>query len=183
MMVILGDCISLSISILASLIHELGHIVMMIIIDRSSIGKIKIGFFNIDIVDKYRGTLSIQKNILVLISGSLINFLISIFFGGLYLIFKHNFLIIFSYINICIGVLNLLPISVLDGGQILLLILNKKLNIKNSILISQIVSILFLVPISILGFIVLLDSKYNFSLLILSCYLMMYMIFREDMCF
>ncbi len=183
MIAVLGNSLSLSMSILASLMHELGHIIMMIILDRRSICRIKIDFFNIDIVDRSRRTLSMQKNILVLISGSLVNFLIAILFDSLYLIFKAYFLIIFSYINICIGVLNLLPISILDGGQILLLILNKNISIKNSVLISQIISILFLVPISFLGFIILLDSKYNFSLLILSCYLIMYMVFREDMCF
>ena len=182
-MIMLGDSKNLSMSILASFMHELGHIVMMIMIDRTSICKINIGFFNVDIFDKYRRELSIRKNILVLISGTLVNFLISIFFSGLYLIFKNNYFIIFSYINICVGTLNLLPVSVLDGGQILLLILNKNLSIKNAILISKIISILFLVPISVLGFIVVLNSRYNFSLLILSCYLMMYMVFKEDMCF
>lgn len=183
MIAVLGNSLSLSMSILSSFIHELGHIIMMVIVDRTSVCKINIGFFNVDIVDKSRRILSMRENILVLIGGSLTNFLVSILFLGLYLIFKADFFIIFSYINICIGILNLLPISVLDGGQILLLALNKKFDIKNTVLISQIISILFLVPISILGFIILLDSKYNFSLLILSCYLMMYMVFREDMCF
>ena len=183
MITVLGDSLSLGMSILASLIHEFGHIIMMVIVDKESICKINIGFFNFDIIDKSRRNLSIKKNILVLSGGFLINFLIFILFGCLYLIFKIDLFIIFSYINICIGVLNLLPVSVLDGGQILFLILNKNFNIKNSVFISQIVSILFLVPISVLGFIILLDSKYNFSLLILSCYLMMYMVFKEDMCF
>ena len=183
LIVLWGDCLSLGMSILASLIHEIGHVIMMMITDKSRIRKVNIGFFNVDIIDKSRSDSPVWKDIVVLLGGFLMNFLISVLSMGFYFVFKSEYFKIFSYVNIFIGILNLLPISVLDGGQIFFLVLGKNFNAAKSFWISQSVSILFLIPLSIFGFIILLNSKYNFSLLILSCYLMIYVIFKEDMCF
>ena len=69
----------------------------------------------------------------------------------------------------------------LDGGIILSLILNDKIgNFEKSKKISNIISVVFLIPIAIVGFLVLLSSKYNFSLILLSCYLFSYILFKED---
>lgn len=64
-----------------------------------------------------------------------------------------------------------MPIYSLDGGQILLIFLKKKFNIYNSNMILFIISIIFIIPITTLGFFIAIKSNFNFSLLILIFYL------------
>ena len=93
----------------------------------------------------------------------------------------HKFVNFLLPLYFFIGMLNLFPIEMLDGGIILSLILNDKIgNFEKSKKISNIISVVFLIPIAIVGFLVLLSSKYNFSLILLSCYLFSYILFKED---
>ena len=65
--------------------------------------------------------------------------------------------------------------------MILSIILNDKISdLERAKKISNIISVVFLIPIAIVGFLVLLSSKYNFSLILLSCYLFSYILFKED---
>ena len=51
---------------------------------------------------------------------------------------------------------------------------------KSSEKISNIISIIFVIPTFIIGFLLVFISKYNFSLLLLSCYLILYIISKKD---
>ena len=166
-------------AILSSLIHEFGHIFTMIM-QKNYIKAIKFHPFGIDIVDSNRTLYNYSKNILVLISGSTTNFLIALILKMLYFYTRNPIINIVFYQNIYIGILNLLPIGVLDGGQIVFIILSKKIGINRAYKIIQFTSILFLVPLAILGFLVLFRSKYNFSLLFLGCCLISCLIFKEE---
>ncbi len=164
-------------AVIASLLHEFGHIFAMKLLDYK-LKRIKIGFVNSDII------LSVHKNsdmIKILLSGSFVNFCIALISKLLFFYTKKDLFEIIFLQNFFIGMLNLFPIEMLDGGIILSLILNDKIgNFEKSKKISNIISVVFLIPIAIVGFLVLLSSKYNFSLILLSCYLFSYILFKED---
>ncbi len=47
--------------------------------------------------------------------------------------------------------------------------------------ISHIISILLLIPLATMGFLVLLHTRHNYSLLALSIYLMLYLVLKWDL--
>lgn len=161
---------------ISALLHELGHLVCMRILGcRTKV--IDFGFLNANIVSNQ---IEDKKSVLILFGGCLVNFLIAVLFG---ILFMQNNIEIFKIIawqNIGLGVFNLLPIASLDGGQIFYIFLKMKFSESVSLKIINVVSFVFLIPILIFGFYVLINSKYNFSLILLSLYLISYILFKED---
>lgn len=76
-----------------------------------------------------------------------------------------------SITNLCIGVFNLLPILSFDGGHALRLSLCTKFSSTVSENIVKAITFVLLVPLLFLGIMVLFYSKYNYSLLLISLYL------------
>ncbi len=163
--------------IISALLHEIGHLIAAYF-QNNKIKKINFGFASVDIISSEQ---NFESGFLVLTSGSLVNFILALIFEILYLYFGSLVYNGIAYQNLCIGIFNLLPINSLDGGQIFFSLLNKKIDFLLAEKISNIVSFIFLVPVCILGFLVLINSKYNFSLLILSCYLISYICFKENL--
>ncbi len=175
-MVIMDKSGMIIFGIISAFLHEIGHLAAAYF-QNQKIKKINFGFANVDITSSGQSS---ENSLLVLASGSLVNFAIALIFKILYLYLSNSIFNIIAYQNLWIGILNLLPISTLDGGQIFFLLLNKKFDIFLSEKIIKTVSFVFLVPVCILGFLILINSKYNFSLLILSCYIISYIFFKED---
>jgi stage IV sporulation protein FB len=174
---ILRPNIEVPIAAVLSIIHELGHIIAFILSGRR-IKIIKIEPFSFDIVEENQNQ-SYKKDIVMLLSGSFMNFLISLICFLLSLFFYKNILNLISTESLSIGILNLLPISSLDGGKIMQIILEKKMELELAEKISFIISILFLIPLAVFGFFIFLRSKVNISLLALCIYLAMFLIMRE----
>ncbi len=168
--------------VLSAIIHELGHIIAMIM-QKNYIKEIRFGFFSVDIIDSNRVLLNYNKSIFVLLSGSMINFALAFLLKLVYLYTGNYVVNIIFYQNIYIGVLNLLPVSILDGGQIAFILLSKKCGFDKALKIMQTLSIIVLFPVLLIGFLILLQSKYNYSLLILGCYLMACLLFKDDALF
>ncbi len=74
-----------------------------------------------------------------------------------------------------------LPIEPLDGGLAMRYLLRGIFRADKAERISRIISTLFLVPLSTLGFMVLLHTRYNYSLLALAVYLMLYLVLKWDL--
>lgn len=167
--------------VLSAVLHELGHIIA-IILKKGNITEIAFGIVNIDISsDSYTfSEAESEDELFILLSGPLINLIIALVLKFIYFSSGCSMANLVSYQNLFLGIVNLLPISSLDGGRILYILLSKKLDFILAEKIINIISILFLLPICILGFLVLIKSKYNFSLLILGCYLLSYVLFRND---
>ena len=157
-------------TIFFSIIHEFGHILAIIKYDKKISG-VKINAFSIDIEQNYDFNISNKKELVVLLCGPLINLIFFAIFALFYKILNLNIFKIFSIQNLIIGILNLLPIYSLDGGQILFIFLKQKFDIYNSNMILFIISIIFILPITALGFLLVAKSDFNFSLLILIFYL------------
>lgn len=153
------------------LIHECGHLLAMKLCGLSPKG-IKISLFNIVIAEKDRHCAKFFSDIAVTTAGPLANivtYLVTLPFNAT-----------FASVNLLIGLFNLLPAASLDGGQLLYLLLSKRFSSEKSAKIVDIVTLIATVPLFFIGILMLLNSRYNFSLLFLSLYLILSIFIRKD---
>ena len=162
----------------AVLIHELGHLLMMI-----KLGflpeKIKISAFEIKIFDSKRQSRSEKQNFFIIFSGPAVNFICFIPFYLLYLL-GNKFVLPFAISNLSVGLFNLLPVLSLDGGQLVFIILRQRVGADKAEKIVDIITFITIFPLAALGFIVLFESKYNFSLLFVCVYLIISLLTRGN---
>ena len=85
----------------------------------------------------------------------------------------------FLLVNAALGVFNILPIESLDGGRALYCFLCMGHPPERADAVVTVVSFLCLVPMAIIGFLFLLESRYNFSLLLASVYLMLCLVLKN----
>ena len=74
----------------------------------------------------------------------------------------------------------MLPVMSLDGGQLLYLILSRRLSENSAEKVVNIITFIFIFPLAALGFLLLFKSKYNFSLLFVCVYLIFSLIFKKN---
>ena len=135
--------------------------------------------FSVDIIDSNRLQRAFKSDIFILLAGPIANLITAMFLLTLQNLFNFCFLKAFVLANLFFAVFNLLPIEPLDGGQILLILLLRKFKLRVAEKIALSLSFLTLFPLAAVGFFVLLHSKYNFSLLFLSCYLMAVLLLKN----
>ena len=157
--------------VLAAEIHELGHIFAMTL-KQSKPQRINLRAFSIDIVDANRVRKDYNSDVFILLAGPTLNVLFGVILYLLHGLLEVVWLRAFANANLFLAIFNLLPIEQLDGGQIVYNLLLRKLSAKNAERVSFFVSFIVLFPLAILGFYILLLSKYNFSLLFFSVFLM-----------
>lgn len=168
------------IGLVSAFFHEMGHLIA-IYLTKGKIKQVTFGLINVDIVkEDYNLDNDIKNELLIFSSGPLVNFIIALIFGFINTINSSTSYQMISYQNVFLGIVNLLPINSLDGGKILESILSRKLEYNLYEKILNITSFIFLVPLCTLGILVLLKSKYNFSLLILVCYLISYILIGKE---
>lgn len=161
---------------ISALLHEFGHLFCMNLLGRK-VKVINLGCFSADIIpDEFED----KKSLLILFSGCLVNFFLAFIFWSLFVIYGNEIFKIIAYQNIGLGIFNFLPISNLDGGQIFYILLKSKFSERIALKVLTIVSFVFLIPVFVLGFYVLINSGCNFSLFLLSLYLISYILFKED---
>ena len=157
--------------ILAVALHETAHLTAMYIL-KVKFNKVKISVFDIRICESSRHKLDYKSDIIITAAGPLANLLLFLIFCRIE--FK------FALVNFFIGAFNMLPAASLDGGQLLYLILSKRLSGKTSAFILDFITILVSIPLFVVGILVLLQSKYNFSLLLISLFLILSLFLKED---
>ena len=163
---------------LAVIIHESGHLLAMLKCGYAP-EKIKISAFEIKIFDSKRQSRSEKQNFFIIFSGPAVNFICFIPFYLLYLLGNGNFLP-FALANLSVGLFNSLPVLSLDGGQIIFILLKRRLNPARAEKIVDIITLITIFPLAVLGFAVLFKSKYNFSLLFICAYLIISLVTRSD---
>lgn len=154
--------------LLAAALHELGHLSAMFIFGEKP-KEIVFTPFGIRIERKANNSLTFAKEAFCAFAGPLINLLLSV-------IFKNSD---FSKVNLTIALLNLLPCEPLDGSKILESLLKAKLHYAQAEKISLIISCITVFPVAVTGFIILLQSRYNFSLLFVSIYLVFFIALKK----
>ena len=148
--------------LIASLLHEFGHLFFMLIY-KVKIKSVTFRLFDILILaDRPK---SYKSDIVITSGGILFNFL----FATIFYFINYKLFIA----NLVIGIFNLLPVDSLDGAQLLshLLLHFLSFNIVN--IVIKILSFVFLIPFMICGIFVLLNTKYNYSLLFISLYVLL----------
>lgn len=162
----------------AIIIHEAGHITTMCIFAYPP-EKIKISLFEISISDGKRQERNFIQNFLIIFFGPFSNFICFILFYLLYLI-GNDFFLYPAAANLSVGLFNILPVMSLDGGQLLYLIFSRFLSEAVSQNIVNVITFIIIFPLAFFGFILLFNSKYNFSLLIVCTYLVLSLICRNN---
>lgn len=146
---------------LSAVVHELGHLAAMYAFS-IAVKEIRLGLFDVLIAaDGDRGFL---PDMLITASGPFANLLFGVLFIKLC---KPLF-----YINLCISIFNLLPLETFDGGHMLKLLLERRFSPVVCDRVIMIFSLVFLVPFILIGTLVLIYSKYNYSLLLIGSYLL-----------
>lgn len=162
----------------AVVIHESGHLIMMLIFG-SKPRKISISPFEIAIKDEGRQQRSDLQNFFIVFFGPFANFICFILLFLLYLYSDADFLS-FAYVNLSLCLLNLLPVMSFDGGQMLYILLTRRLSSQTAEKAVNIITFIALFPIAVLGFIILFNSNYNFSLLFVCGYIILSLIFKNN---
>ncbi len=146
---------------ISAIIHETGHLIAMACF---GIKPKSITLHAFDISIDADAPKSEFQDMIITLSGPLINFVFSIIFIG--------FSMTMCVSNLVIGIFNLLPIDTFDGGHALTLLLNRRLSLYATNLIIKALTFIFLIPFLFFGVMMLFYSKYNYSLLLISLYLL-----------
>ena len=164
----------------AAFIHEAGHIIAMVYKNIKP-EEIKLGLFDISIIkNKTCNYISFKDEVIILISGSLANLAISCICFIIGLNVDNNMCLILIQENLFLGLMNLLPVESLDGGDLLYIIISEKINVVVAKRILHLTSFIILIPLMSIGFLILFKSKCNFSLLLVSFYLLTVILEKND---
>lgn len=164
---------------LSSLIHEAGHTAAMLML-KSPPQKIRLCMFGIEICDCKRSMRMKKHDLIITLAGVTVNFLVALLVFLINISVGSKTLFDFFAINLTIGFFNLMPVATLDGGQALFIILTNKIKADKASHIIDVLTFILIFPTAVLGFIVLLKSKYNFSLLLISLYLIFALVFKKS---
>ena len=160
------------IAFLSALLHEMGHVLAA---HFCSCGIKELHFmpFGIKMILKIPLSLvNFKPKLCILFAGCAVNIIL----GSILLVFSFKTA---ALINFATAIFNLLPAKTLDGGRILLEILNIKFDPSLSEKVSDFISIIFSILLFILGAFLLFYSGYNVSLIFTSIYLAITVIIRQ----
>lgn len=149
-------------------LHELAHLLAAILI---GLKPAHIVFFPFGVNLKLKNSLvySLADEIMLYISGPLLNIILALF---CIFIHRHNkYTELFYYNNICHFTFNLLPILPMDGGVILKKILSRAIGSNGAEKALKITSVLLITILVLFEGILLIKSKFNFSILVATIFL------------
>ena len=149
--------------------HETSHIIAIVLL-KKKISKFSLSCtgLNIDI----RGSLSYNEQIIISLAGPLG----SILFYFLLAPFYENF----ANVSLALGLLNLLPISSLDGSGILYPLIANQISFDVSEKIRRIIDIAGTVLFFTLAVFALVITRYNFSVLFMAIYIFALTFLRKE---
>lgn len=168
--IIFDTSMSVMICFASVIAHEAGHILALKYFG-SYPRKIKLTLFDIAIIDCKKITRSNKAELIITLAGVTVNFILAIISYLIINFFKNSYIEMFLNTNFTLGLFNILPIDSLDGGQALFILLSTKFSPFTSMKILDVISFIVLIPVAVIGFLVLLQSKYNFTLLLTALYL------------
>ena len=165
------------ICLFCTVFHEFGHL-LMICKYKGKPESIAINPFEIRI-NADLSELLLKEEVCIISFGVVFNFLLGILTGIFYWLFSCELFLHISISSLCVGVVNLLPLDSFDGGQLLKLLLSRMLSQSAVSRILSVISIIFIIPLVIIGIAVLFVSQYNFSVLFIALFLISIYISKE----
>ena len=162
--------------VFAVLLHETGHLIAMWICDCQP-KSIKLVPASISITRGFTSKKCGEG--IIAVAGPLVNILM---FGSLYINYKisaHTLSLEAALINLLVALFNLLPVCGLDGGTILILILNKLLRPSKALFIVKALTLITAIAFGIAGITLIINGNNNISVFILGIYLIMSVFLRQ----
>lgn len=158
----------------AAALHELAHIAVLFLYGAPP-ALVRLTALGCRLVPNREKVLSYGQMAAVSLAGPGMNLLLG---GGMLFLGwgEHPF----CTANLVLGVLHSLPVEPLDGGLAFHGLLRMKLSQERASRWSMGVSLGVLIPLAVLGFWILLRTRYNFTLLAMSLYLMLYLVLKRD---
>lgn len=178
LVIIFDSELSVTACLVAVVIHEAGHIAAMRMFS-SVPEEIRLSLFEFRITDRGKYRRSNGAQLLITLAGILANLAAAFLTWLILQLTGWDLCDKLFCADITLAVFNSLPVFTLDGGQALTLLLSLWIPGDRICLIMDIISFLVLVPCALLGFLVLLESGNNFSLLLTSVYLIALIILRN----
>lgn len=163
--------------LISTIIHELGHLIFIckymgkpdsIVINP---GEVRI---NSDLSE-----VTFLQDIYITSAGVIFNLLTTVISLIVFYIFNVKIFFDFALCNLCLGVINLLPVRSFDGGQLLSSLLLCKLSERTTDVIINTLTIITFIPLATAGIYILFVTKYNYSLLIIAIYTITLIISKE----
>ena len=164
---------------LFALIHEMGHLIAGLILGLKpqKINIMPLGFSIMFEEYKSIERLNIKKA-MIAIAGPITNLIIILLTFVLQVYISDYIAEMIIYANLLICIFNLLPIYPLDGGRIINSILNIRVGLKESMIITNKVSNIVIVLLTILASILILYIQ-NLAVFFIICYLWI-LVLREN---
>lgn len=169
----------IDVCLLAALVHEAGHITLMLWF-KTPPDKIILKLFAAEICDPFKGKRPFWQELAVIYGGISANFIFSAAAFALGRLFDTAPLLNFSAAGFVLGVFNSLPAATLDGGQGLYLMLRRVTSDAAAQRVQMLLTVMVLIPAAAGGFLLLFKSKGNFSLLAVSVYLIICITVKKE---
>lgn len=159
---------------LAAIVHESGHLIVLCLFG-TGISQVRFTPFGIDMVKEGNTSRSYSKDAAISFAGPVANLIAAL----ICTLFHSDSLNRFILANWIFMGFNLLPIEPLDGGQALYSLLCRKTAENHAAKVVSVVSFAVLTPLAVLGFLAVLQSAWNYSLLLVCGYLMLLLILKK----
>lgn len=158
------------ITIISSLLHETGHLVMMCSLNNYP-QCVRFEITGMNIKRQPSVKISTKNEIFIAFGGPLINAVVLLVSCVLLCFFESEKILTIACVNLILMTFNLLPVKRLDGGMALYFLLTKKFNTDICSKILIITSIIFIFLIYIWGIYVFVSTNYNITVLIIAIFL------------
>ncbi len=172
--------LSFLIVLIFALLHELVHLFFIYLFSTAP-KKVSFTLFGADILREITSINNYNAEIVINSSAPIFNLIIS---GITFIILNHftvykGILTDVAQVNLVLGIFNLIPFYNFDGGNVLNNVLLKYLNEKNTQMILSVISVLVTVIFSFISIYIFFNFQHNFSLIIMSIYMILTTIFKK----
>lgn len=165
-------------AVVFSLLHECGHLLSDFLFGCKP-RAVSLGLFGMTITRAEDLTLSYRQEICSALAGPSVNLVLAALFVFLYLWQRTNTFLTAAVVNLSIFAFNAMPVFSLDGGRALEAFLRAHITEPHhQVAIQKAVSLLFIAVCMGYGFYVLIQSRGNFSLLLLCGYLIVMLFWK-----
>ncbi len=161
-----------------AIFHEFGHLVALNKFG-VKISEFKISVFGANIKTESFKKVSIKKEVIVLLSGPLVNLIFSAVLYFVNLIIKNVDLSNLILINLGLAIFNLLPFYNFDGGKIIETLLKYRFKEKTSDILLTCISIIVLIPITLFSINAFLQNYNDFYYLVVSALMLLTIILKK----
>lgn len=152
----------------AALLHEIGHILMMRLTGVRVRG-LRLRLF--DVLIEADAPDSFRDDVLITLGGVTVNLILAAALAPVSMRL--------SLPHLVLGVFNLLPVMSLDGGHLLSICLARRFSPRVCDAVIRVTTFVFMLPLMIAGIYILLNSGYNYSLLLISLYLLVILLLKK----